>query len=180
MTDTAASLTSTDSGTAPDAAADLVLTGQGLRLERGAGANGGPWELAFETPRDTALEVLATILGEPGETGEVADCAADYATWETGLTAWFARGRFVGWHVRERGLATRDGVAIGSTRAELDQAGGVEVRETSLGTEFTLDGIAGLLQSGAAAAEFGESAVEPDGQGAVVTHLWAGHTCIAR
>jgi hypothetical protein len=58
------------------------------------------------------------------------------------------------------------GVGIGTTRAQVEDALAIQVSSTSLGTEFTAGGLAGLL----------------DGPGAEarITNLWAGETCIAR
>lgn len=107
------------------------------------------------------------MLGAPVEQGENADCAAKYARWENGLTVWFANGRFAGWSL-DRGsrLTTVNGIGLGTTRAELHAAYNLEVVRSSLGEEFTIGGMAGLLESAA-----------PDAR---VQHLWAGQTCIAR
>lgn len=150
------------------ATAALAVDGEGLRLIDPA--TGSTTPLPFGTPGEVVIESLTRLIGrEPDEKGQGADCGtASYATWEDGLSIWIERGGFVGWSLLDANspLSTMAGVGIGSTLAELRDVMVVEVRETSIGTEFSAGGLAGLLDG--------------DGDGARITHLWAGATCIAR
>ena len=89
--------------------------------------------------------------------------------WAPGFTVLFDGAGFAGWSVREGAAGaprTAAGLGIGSTRADLDAAYSATVGPSTLGTEFTAGGIAGLLDGA--------------GPDAVVTNLWAGNACIAR
>jgi hypothetical protein len=148
-------------------AAELALEGEGLRLFLRSGGSARP--LSFGTPAADVLRAVDAATGSaPSERGESADCGAEYARWSDGPTVWLDNGRFVGWSLRgERAsLTTPTGVGIGTTRAEIESAHTVRVADSSLGIEFTVGGLAGLLESSA-----------PDGR---VTALWAGEACIMR
>lgn len=144
----------------------LALDGEGLRAVNAA--TGSTRLLAFGARESRAMEVLTTHFGtDPVDEGEAADCGADYARWMEGLTVWFDRDRFVGWAVREgSGLTTLDGWGAGSTRADVEASRTLTIEPSSLGVEFTVGGIAGILESTAARAR--------------IQHLWAGHVCLAR
>lgn len=149
------------------AAPKLALDGEGLRLFDAA--SGAARLIPFGTRKADALSALTAVqAAPPREQGENVDCRATFATWASGLTAWFAQDRFVGWSVRpgSREVTTASGLTVGSSRADLDSAYSANVAPSSLGVEFTAGGLAGLLDS-----------ARPD---AHVTHLWAGATCIAR
>jgi hypothetical protein len=78
-----------------------------------------------------------------------------------GLQLGFQEGRLVGWSLSEAQPALRSarGLAIGAPRSAL---GGAEVdEESSLGPEFEVDGVGGIL----------------DQHGARIEALWAGMTC---
>lgn len=126
---------------------------------------------AFGMPRATATALIAGSLGEPIEVGDQ-QCGAGalgIASFPGGLTLYFQGGKFAGWDLdgRERSqLATPDGIGIGSTRGELETRGPVTVADSSIGIEFQLGGLSGLLDSRTASGR--------------VTNLWAGVTCIAR
>jgi len=144
----------------------LALEGGGLRVFLASTGSSRP--LPFGTPSTEVLAVLTTVLGsKPAERGENVDCAAKYAVWDNGLTVWFTNDRFSGWHVgRGSSLTTSDGLGPGTTRAQLEAARNAVFTSSSLGEEFTIGELAGLLESAA-----------PD---ASVQHLWSGHVCIAR
>ena len=144
----------------------VALEGEGLRLI--VASTGSARPLAFGTPQSQIVTALTTVFGtDPVEQGEAADCGADYARWIEGLTVWFTRGRFAGWAIADQSpLTTIDGWGTGSTRATVEASRQVAVMPSSLGTEFTVGAIAGLLES--------------DTPDARILHLWAGHTCIAR
>ena len=162
-------LPASDTASSARPAADsafLALEGGGLRVFLASTGSSRP--LPFGTPSTDVLAVLTTVLGsEPAEKGENADCAAKYAAWDNGLTVWFTNDRFSGWHVgRGSSLTTADGLGLGTTRAQLEAAHNAVFTASSLGEEFTVGELAGLLESAA--------------PGARVQHLWSGHVCIAR
>ena len=146
----------------------LALEGEGLRVFILSSGSARP--IPFGTAKTQTLDMLGAVLGgPPSDLGENIDCGATRASWPDGLTAWFVQDEFVGWSVAsaDAAVSTVDGLSVGDTRTELENGGTVvEVMPSSLGTEFTAGGVAGLLES-----------PEPDAR---VTHLWAGATCIAR
>lgn len=148
-------------------ATTLALDGEGLRVI--VVASGTSRLLPFGAPEAAALNAIEDALAAPpADRGFSEDCQVGYATWTAGLTAWFTDSAFVGWSLRgdSSGLATLTGIGIGSTRTELDRTYDAEIFESTLGTEFIINGLVGLLASSA--------------QDAVIDHLWAGRTCIAR
>lgn len=156
--------------TAPAAAsasrpAPLLLEGEGLRL---AGAS-PPRTISFDTAEAATIEALTAALGgPPTERGANAECgegALEFAEWKDRMTVWFQDGRFAGWDSKGD-LKTAGGVGLGSTRADVAALPGFEVEESTLGTEFRVSGVSGLLASNAADAR--------------VTHLWDGATCVFR
>ena len=85
--------------------------------------------------------------------------------------ALFQNGRFAGWGLdgRSRGaVTTADGIGVGTTRSQLDAAIGdpLQVRPTTLGTEFTAGSYHGLFDG--------------PGDNAPITDMWAGVSCAAR
>jgi hypothetical protein len=144
----------------------LSLEGEGLRAFLASTGSARP--LPFGTPAADALRFLNAVLeATPVDEGLNADCAVEYATWENGLTAWFALGRFAGWSVgRGSPLTTVNGIGLGATRSQLEEAYDPVITRSSLGEEFAAGGLAGVLESAA-----------PDAR---IQHLWSGQTCIAR
>jgi hypothetical protein len=128
-----------------------TLTGEGL--EPG---------LRFGMPRAEVLAVAARRFGEPRleRNDECGEGPMDFATIR-GLTLSFQEGRFVGWSLAEKlpDLGTRGGVGIRSPKSML--RGARIDRESTLGPEFDLDGVGGLL----------------DSKEREVIALWAGSTC---
>lgn len=149
----------------------LVIDPDGLRwfLQPGGASRALPFGMA----RADVLASIERVRGAAAK-GINADCGAGPATfagWPDGLSLLFQDGRFVGWGLDNRakgGVATGDGLGIGSTRAALDEAIGppLQIRETTLGTEFTAGGYHGLLADA--------------GPGAKITDMWAGVSCVAR
>jgi hypothetical protein len=145
----------------------LAVDGEGLRLVDPA--SGATRAIAFGTPEAEVEAVLAAALGRPpDERGETSECGSRrFARWNGAISAWFGDAGFSGWSLPEGStLSTMAGLRLGSARKELASAYSADVMESSLGTEFVAGTMGGVLASDA-----------PD---AVVTHLWAGDTCIAR
>lgn len=146
-------------------AAGLVLGGDGLA------ANNGDVSSQFGQPRDETVAWVTERLGfEPTDTGTNEECGAGpmQFTYFGDLTLNFQDGEWVGWSMtRSPGtppMATAQTIAIGSPRSEVEAAGAA-FEETTIGTEFYLGEISGLVSEG------------PD---ATVTDLWAGTNCIFR
>lgn len=144
----------------------LALDPEGLRLvDRETGRSRS---IAFGSPGDFAVESTSLALGPPVERGSSPECGTDYVSWEEDITITLRSDRFVGWFVRgdTSSLTTMSGIGVGSTRAELERVYVAQVAPSSLGTEFTAGGMAGLLASAASDAR--------------ITRLWAGEVCLAR
>ena len=78
-----------------------------------------------------------------------------------------AQEKFLKAHTQGTGFyGSADGLAIGATRAQLQAAGDLQIKASTIGVEFTFNGISGLLGA--------------KDQAARVTNLWAGTTCIFR
>lgn len=154
----------------PALAAKLALDGEGLRIF--AVDTGTSRTIPFGIGKAEALAMLESVRGSPPSgQGENIDCGATNAAWPDGLTAWFARARFVGWSLASEAstLSTADGLKVGTTRSELENGASVaRIAPSSLGEEFTAGEVAGLLASA------------DDDDDASVTNLWAGSACIAR
>lgn len=157
---------------APPATAPRLSIGpDGLRwfLEPNGSSRALPFGMA-------EAEVLASLEKTRGRAtrGSNADCGAGpaaFAGWPDGLSLLFQDGRFAGWGLDRRakgGIGTADGIGIGSTRAQLDDAMGppLQVRRTTLGMEFSAGEYHGLFSNG--------------GPDAEITDLWAGVNCVAR
>lgn len=134
--------------------------------------NGASRHVGFGTAKVEAVKMVSAALGSPIEEATNQDCGAGalgYAAFRNGLSLYFQDGKFAGWDLdgRENGkFTTGNGIGIGTTRKQLEAAGSVDVGETTIGNEFMMGGLSGLLSTPA-----------PDGK---VTNLWAGVTCIAR
>lgn len=126
---------------AAPAAADVVGQADGLRV--------GGRELRFGAAQEEVLARLAFRGRPPVETN--AECGAgptQIARYPDGLGLLFQEGRFAGWEAGAptRSVRTAEGIAPGSTRAELARAyPGVGIEESTLGTEFAAGEIGGLL-----------------------------------
>jgi predicted small lipoprotein YifL len=145
----------------------LAIDGEGLRLFDVVTGSATP--LPFGTGRDVLLGSLEPMRG-PAERGSNAECGVqEYASWDDGLRLIFEDHRFAGWaiDVRSAGaLTTASGIGPGSTRRDLENAYTAEVGQTTLGTEFTAGGFAGVLDGA--------------GPDARITDMWAGVACIFR
>jgi hypothetical protein len=156
--------TSDDAGTGSDEESGVVLEADGLVV---AGD-----DLSFaRTTIEAAIDALSQQLGDDYEQNDLDDCGEGpmTAVSHPDLSTYFSDGTLAGWHARRSGeLRTADGIGVGSTRRELDDAygDGLIVEESSLGIEWSGDGVSGTLDS--------------DGEDGTVEDLWAGSTCIAR
>lgn len=153
--------TAGETGAAPPEVA-IALDGDGIQLV--IVQSGSTRPIPFGTPRDTLVAILARATDTPpADTGTSADCGLGYATWTDGLTTTFRNASFVGWSVRDSGLTTMSGIGVGSTHGAVDSVYAMESFESSLGSEFTAGGLAGVF-----------------GAGDRVVALWAGEVCLAR
>ena len=138
-------------GTPPDASSTQAPVGQGTLLLRGDG-------LALRTPTGTTMipfgsgtsvvvPALAASVGEPGPMaaecgqGERATLGVD------GFDVLFDGDRFVGWDESSGALATEEGLALGSTRAQVQAAlPDASFTTSTLGPEFSSSsGLGGVL-----------------------------------
>ncbi len=150
-------------------APELFIDGGGLRLVDARSR--AVRKLPFGTVREAVMAALA--FRGPAELGANDECGAgpmQFAGWKDGLQLAFQDGKFVGWWIDNRGpstLSTGDGLFVGATRADVQASGTrAEIFESTLGTEFTVGEIGGLLDG--------------PGSAANVTDLWAGTTCTFR
>ena len=156
----------TDASADAETDAALALDGEGLRLVNPE--TGSTRLIPFGGAQTETLAALAGPLGAPSETGSNAECPPgplDFATFGEDMTLYFQDGAFAGWFTRAADQSTMNGIAAGSTRAELEGSGSeVEFTETSLGEEFDLGGVYGIMNEDASAVDL----------------LWAGANCFAR
>ncbi|HMT43891.1 MAG TPA: hypothetical protein PKA59_05020 [Chakrabartia sp.] len=147
----------------PVAETRMTLNGQGLVL---TAPGGGITRVKFGTPRP---QVMAALSSRP-EAGEStnSECGAgpiDFASWPDGLNLLFQGGTFQGWSLDERADSLRlsNGARIGTTVAQLRKLGKFRIEKSTLGHEFLLAGVSGLVSS-----------PRPTGK---VTALWSGLDC---
>lgn len=145
----------------------LLLTGSGVMADARN-------EIRFGADRGEAIRTLSSILGGAFRSNAVEDCGgsgpATAADWGP-LVLFFQDDKFIGWEQRDASqrlrIGTAGGATIGARRPELEAAiGPVRIEQTSLGTEFSGNGVSGLLASD-----------QPDAQ---VERLSAGSNCAMR
>lgn len=150
----------------PVAETKTSLNAQGLVL---TAPNGVVTRVKFGTDRKDVMAALA-FRPEAGESTN-SECGAgpiDFASWPDGLNLLFQSGTFQGWSLDERAdsLRTTSGMRIGTTLAQLRKLGKVRIAKSTLGNEFTLAGVSGLVSS-----------LRPTGK---ITNLWSGLDCSFR
>lgn len=145
----------------------LVLELEGLGLT--TADSGKISHIPFGTEHDGAISAVGVALGDPDHDDAVPDCPAgpaDAAQYDDELTLTFQNSSFVGWTIPDgSSLTTADGIGIGTTVAELEDAySEVNIDEASIGNIFAAGDLFGLVDTN-----------DDDGK---VTALWAGTTCI--
>lgn len=157
-----------DSASQPAAKATSQLTIEGFGLTILPRGTGPAKTVRFGESQAPTIAAISQVLGKPAQEGTNADCPSgpvQFATWSKGLSANFEGGKFVGW-AGAVDQKTARGIGFGSSKADLAAAYHPTFEQTSLGYEFTADGITGVLESDAA--------------DAAITDLWAGMSCVAR
>jgi hypothetical protein len=145
---------------------DMRIDAQGIRLT----AEGKEEQLPFGMGEDEVMKALS--FRGPAQRSTNEDCGegpVQFAQWPDGFSLLFQNGRFGGWGLSGKGGAvhTVDALRIGSSLAQVRVAGKEEVAETSLGREFSVNGIHGV--------------VEGEGEDARVTAMWSGElSCVFR
>ena len=135
---------------------------QGGALVRTLTGNGLEPGFPFGMAQAEAVAAATAAFGEPSSTARNDECGAgplDFVSFDA-LTLAFQEGRFAGWAVDgpHPSLRTAGGLAVGAPRSVL---GDTPIEQTTLGQEFEVGGIGGLL----------------DENDTGVAALWAGLTC---
>lgn len=166
-TPSAPAATPTGAATTPapaPAVARVVLRPDGLGLAAGSSTSA----LLFGQADAAGVRGALDRLRGPASAVALPDCGARVTVARYGGLQVFAEGeRFVGWSEDGADSATGDGVSVGTTLAELRESfADVQVRHSTLGTEWTAGALGGLLDG--------------DGEQSTVTRLAAGSTCLFR
>jgi hypothetical protein len=145
----------------------VALDSEGLRMVDPENGNTRLIGFGSDAPATVLAVARATPGAPPGEP-VLDECGGSVFQLAGGLQVHTRDGIFLGWGLDpESRHTTMAGIGIGSTRDELEAVQAADVvPDSTLGVEFSSDGIAGLLES--------------DAPQARITHLWAGETCIAR
>ena len=153
---------------APSYSALLAADG-GVRLVDPA--SGADSLVAYGTPEAAAVAAITDLAGAMASSGTNEECGAgpvDFATWDSGFQTLSQGGSFGGWSLRDGPAAdappeAEGGLSIGMTRTALDAVAGLNVFESTLGTEFTVGAISGILTG--------------PGPTDTVSNLWSGLSC---
>lgn len=129
----------------------------------------------FGDPESAVHATLTARFGQPDDVVDAGECGAGPMTIVSydDFSVNFQDGSLVGWYytASDPPLTTPSGVAPGIDEAELRVVyPGVQIDETTLGTEFFFEVPAGFIGG----------FLEDDGSGVVVTSLYAGTTCFFR
>lgn len=158
---------------APEVMGQALLEADGF-MPANPGGGGTGRKLSFGEADTEVIAFLTRLRGDqPPRRAANAECPAGplaFADWGDNFQLAFSEGQFAGWTAGEgapRGFTTVSGIHVGSTLADLRAAHpDVEVREDSLGPEFSAGDIHGTLSG--------------TGDDAVVTTMWAGVNCVFR
>ena len=126
--------------------------------------------LPFGAPQGEVLKALS--FRGPADQETNFDCGegpVQFARWPDGFSLLFQNGRLGGWGLAGKGGAvhTTDALRIGSVLRQVRVAGREEIAETTLGREFSVNGIHGVL--------------EGEGEDARVVAMWSGElSCVFR
>ncbi len=147
---------------------EAVLEGDGFTP---AQPNGGTaLKLAFGMAEADVSRFLTGLYGREPTRDGCADTDLVVLDWGNGVDFLFENGALVGWYASEgapEGFSTLSNIHVGSTLAEVRAADpAVEVREDTVGPEFSLGDVHGFLSG--------------TGEDARVTALYAGRACIFR
>jgi hypothetical protein len=154
-----------------------ATNGLELRLVEDGFATGHPGlhssgSIEFGQPKDQVIAAVAAIRGRPtaGRNAECPSGAVDYASFGP-LDLHFQDGKFAGWVLDGAAnppIENEWGVAIGKRRSEIGDGDRDPPRfeQTSLGPEFSVEGIGGMLDGNTPNAR--------------VTTLFSGVSCFAR
>ena len=158
---------------APETLGQALLEADGF-MPANPGGHGTGRKLSFGEAETEVVAFITRLRGDqPPRRAANAECPAGplaFADWGDNFQLAFSEGKFAGWTAGEgapRGFSTLGGVHVGSTLADLRAAHPeVEVREDSLGPEFSAGDIHGTLSG--------------TGDDATVTTMWAGVNCVFR
>lgn len=147
---------------------EAVLEGDGFTPAQPAG--GTALKLAFGMPEADVSRFLTGLYGRDPTRDGCADTDLVVLDWGANVDFLFEAGALVGWYASEgapEGFSTLSDIHVGSTLAEVRAADpAVEVREDTVGPEFSLGDVHGFLSG--------------TGEDARVTALYAGRACIFR
>lgn len=154
---------------APQSGLELRLAGSGLTAGQ-PGLHDSSVH-AFGMPRAQIVAAVAAIRGPATGEGVNEECGAGPMQFTNfgPLVLNFQEGRWVGWSLAgppaSPPLKTDWDLGIGTPRADLDDGDNdqAQISQTSLGTEFSVSDIHGVLSG--------------SGANATVTHMWAGLAC---
>ncbi len=155
----------------------VALDGEGLRLVETP--SGRTRLLPFGTPAQVAQDALTRAWGASAERAEIPDCGAEppvQVAWPNGMRVLLVNGAFAGWSTSrprpgaepppDAAVQSMAGLGVGVKRTDVEGAYALQVRKTTLGTEFEAGGIFGVF--------------EDETPGAEVVSLWAGRACLYR
>jgi hypothetical protein len=158
----------TPAGTPTAPPTEAVLEGDGFTPAQPDG--GTALKLPFGMAEADVSRVLTGLHGRQPTRDGCADTDLVVLDWGSNVDFLFETGPLVGWYASEgapEGFSTLSNIHVGSTLAEVRTADpAVEVREDTVGPEFSLGDVHGFLSG--------------TGDDARVTALYAGRACIFR